>query len=127
MQNKKNDKYDKKIELNFKVQNSSRQVNTMLVVKSPAVIQTVAITAPKIFSLTRRCLNGRNVACVRSREIAARFNNDAKAKKKSKAMPANTKNLIQDWKMIVQKPELLPKYNKKLSKGHQQTYRQLPG
>ena len=44
---------------------------------APAVIQTIAATAPKIFFLTRRCLKGRNVACVRSKEIAPRLITDA--------------------------------------------------
>ena len=44
---------------------------------APAVIQTIAAAAPKIFFLTRRCLKGRNVACVRSKEIAPRLINDA--------------------------------------------------
>ena len=43
----------------------------------PAVIKTIAATAPKIFFLTRRCLNGRNVACARSKEIASRLINEA--------------------------------------------------
>ena len=45
---------------------------------APAVIQTIAAAAPKIFFLTRRCLKGRNVACVLSKEIAPTLINDAK-------------------------------------------------
>ena len=50
---------------------------TMPVEIAQAAIQTIAATAPKIFSLTRRCSKGRNVACVRSKEIATRLSNDA--------------------------------------------------
>ena len=77
----------------LKAESWSKKVTTMPVVKSPEEIQTAAISTPKIFFLTRRCLNGRNVACVRSREIAVRLNNDAKGKKKLKAM-RNTVNAI---------------------------------
>ena len=44
---------------------------------APAAIQTIAAAAPKIFFLMRRCLKERNVACVRSKEIAPRLINDA--------------------------------------------------
>ena len=77
----------------LKVKRRLKKVKTILVVKSPAVIQTLTITTPKIFSLTRRCLNGRNLASVRSREIAVRLNNDAKGKKKRTAL-TSTKHAI---------------------------------
>ena len=44
-----------------------------MIVNRPAVNQTAATAAPKIFFLLSRCLNGRKVACIRSKEIAVRF------------------------------------------------------
>ena len=48
-----------------------------LVRRSGTNIQTMAAAAPKLFFLMSRCLKGRNVACVRSKEIAPRLINDA--------------------------------------------------
>ena len=47
-----------------------------------AVIQTAATAAPKTHFLRRRCWNGRKVAWVRSKEIAARFITEAIGKTK---------------------------------------------
>ena len=58
----------------------------LMVEESPAVTQTATTAAPKIFSLTRRCADGRKVACVRSKEIAARFVTDANGNKRNKAV-----------------------------------------
>ena len=60
--------------------------------KSPAVIQTATTSAPKIFFLMRRCLDGRKVACIRSKEIAARVIIDANGKKRKKRKQKNKKN-----------------------------------
>ena len=46
---------------------------TAIAEQSPDVIQTDATAAPKILLLMIRCLDGRNVACIYSTEIAARF------------------------------------------------------
>ena len=60
---------------------SSKCCKAKLVEMSQAVIQTIATAAPNFFFfLARRCLNGRNVACVRSKEIAAKLIIDAVSK-----------------------------------------------
>ena len=56
---------------------SSKSFMPRLVEMRPAVIQAIATTDPKIFFVMRRCLNARNVACVLSKEIAARLTIDA--------------------------------------------------
>ena len=43
------------------------------VTNSPAVTQMTATVTPNTHFLMRRCLNGRNVACNRSKEITARL------------------------------------------------------
>ena len=63
-QSKKDDRYEIR----------KMRIKTMPVEIAPAAIQTIAAAAPKIFFLMRRCLKGRNVACVRSKEIAPRVN-----------------------------------------------------
>ena len=61
----------------LEVKSRLKEIKTTLVVKSPAVIQAAATTTSKIFFLTRRCLNGRNVVSVFFKEVAVRFSNDA--------------------------------------------------
>ena len=89
---------------------------------SPAVTQTATTAAPKIFFLTTRCVNGRKVACVRSKEIAPRFVKDANGTRRNKAM---TTKLDGRFESLVQKLQSLPKTNHQRLKGLQQTYQQL--
>ena len=56
----------------------------VIAVDRAAVNQTPATAAPNVFFLMRRCLNGRKVACIRSKEIAARFATEAAEKKCAK-------------------------------------------
>ena len=55
-----------------------RLVNTATVENSPNVTHVIAITTLRTQFLITRCLNGRNVACIRSNEITARFIKEAK-------------------------------------------------
>ena len=48
---------------------------------SPDVTQIIEMINPNTHVLITRCLKGRNVACVRSNEIAARFVREAVMKK----------------------------------------------
>ena len=77
-----------------------------MAVDRAAVNQTLATAAPNIFFLMRRCLNGRNVACIRSKEIAARFVTEAAGKKSDSDYFGNPKG---PKVTIVQKSQLLPK------------------
>ena len=68
---KKADKPDEKSKIEKmrrRLENRGFKANCeiMPVELAPALIQTIAATAPKIFFLTRRCLKGRNVVCVLS-------------------------------------------------------------
>ena len=74
---------------------------------SPAIIQAATTAAPKIFFLTRRCTNGRKVACVLSKEIAARFVTDANGHKRNITKIAKFDATV---KSLVQKIQWLPKY-----------------
>ena len=69
-----------------------------------AVIQTIAGTAPKIFFLTRRCLKGRNVVCVRSKEIATRLIIDAECETLAKTQIRRINSSLRSG-LIVQKFE----------------------
>ena len=55
----------------YRLENGDLKANygTMPVEIAPAVIQTMAALAQKILFYMRRCLKGRDVACVRSNEI----------------------------------------------------------
>ena len=86
---------------------SSKSSKTKLVEMSPAVIQTIATAAPKIFFFIRRCLNGRNVACVRSKEIAARLIIDAVSKTLHRTFITTTNGMLK-W-LIVQSLQYIPK------------------
>ena len=61
--------------------NLRKEAKIYITVGSAFVIQTAPAAAPNTFLLTRRCFHGRNVACVRSKEVAARFVIDARGKK----------------------------------------------
>ena len=80
---------------------------------APAIIQTIAATAPKIFFLTRRCFKGRNVACVRSKEIAPRIINNAMGETSNKA---NTRiiNSSLSARMVVQSSHWYAQIGKKI-------------
>ena len=89
----------------------SKSSKTKIVEMSPAVIQTIATAAPNIFFFTRRCLNGRNVACVRSKEIAARLIVDAVSMTTRRALVTTLNGLLK--RMIVQQSQRPPKVQKK--------------
>ena len=56
----------------------------MMAVYSAAINQTPVTAAPNILFSMRRCLNGRKVACIRSKEIATRLVTEAAGKKYAK-------------------------------------------
>ena len=63
----------------YRLENGDLKANcgNMPVEIVPAVIQAIEALGQKIFFWMRRSLKGRNVACVRSNEIAPRLMNDA--------------------------------------------------
>ena len=63
---------------------SKRCAEKAMAVYRTAVNQTPVTAAPNIPFLMRRCLNGRKVACIRSKEIATRLVREAAGKKYAK-------------------------------------------
>ena len=88
----------------------------MPVGSAPAVIQTIATAAPKIFFLTRRCLKGRKVACIRSKEIAPRLINDAKGETVYKTAIAIKKLFGRLVRLVVQSSHMCPTSRKSIIK-----------
>ena len=89
--------------------NGCKTTKTPIAEKSPAIVQTVAIVAPYIFFLMRRCLNGRMVACIRSKEIAARFVTDANGMKRCQNLVTIAYGRLEAL-IHIQNLHLLPKY-----------------
>ena len=64
---------------------SKRSAEKAMAVYRAAVNQTPAVTAaPNTLFFMRRCLNGRKVACIRSKEIATRLATETAGKKYAK-------------------------------------------
>ena len=84
----------------------SKSSKTKIIEMSPAVIQTIATAAPNIFFFMRRCLNGRNDACVRSKETAARLIIGAVSKTTHRALITTPNGLL------VQQSQSPPKIKK---------------
>ena len=80
---------------------------TAIAEQSPDVIQTAATAAPNIFLLMIRFLNGRNIACIRSKDIAARFATVTIKMERYPTRKAMTDGKIK--KLIVQNLHLFPK------------------
>ena len=104
-QHNNNEKYDALVVTSEPPRKNGEKV---ISVDRAAVYQTPATAAPNIFFLMRRCLNGRKVACIRSKEIAARFATEAAGKKYVKLEETLIISKLLMKTLIFQKLQSLP-------------------